>query len=147
MGHHALVGFPDPIDHEIDQRTWLRLCSVQQMEKLIDEWVVVGERKPLEGEARDRRADRPMESRLDAVQNECTQTMGILRRVFERDRPTERDAQDRGTLECQMIDQEAQITGVFTDVTNGPRVALKIAPRETVSPQTGEDDIEVTASI
>ena len=86
-----------------------------------------------------------MESCFDSVQNECTQTMGMLGREFERDRPTERHAQDRGALQSQMIDQEGQIMGVLANVTNRSRVALEIAPRETVSPQSGEDHIEVTS--
>ena len=49
--------------------------------------------------ARDRRADRSMESRLNSVKNECTQSMRMLRSVFKRDRPTEGDAQDGGAFQ------------------------------------------------
>ena len=40
---------------------------VQQMEKLIDERVVAGQRKPLEGQSRDRRTDRAVESGFDPI--------------------------------------------------------------------------------
>ena len=50
MGHDALVGLPDSVDHEIDKRARFGLGPIQKVEKLIDERVVVGKRIPLKGE-------------------------------------------------------------------------------------------------
>ena len=67
--NYFLIGLPDPIDDEIDQRTRFWLRAIQKMEKLIDEWVVDGQRVTLKGTSRDRGPDRPMESSFGSVQN------------------------------------------------------------------------------
>ena len=46
LGHHALVGLPDPLDHEVGQGPRLGLHSVQQVEELVHEAVVARQREP-----------------------------------------------------------------------------------------------------
>ena len=47
-GHHALAGFPDTIDHKVNQRARLWLDAEEKVEKLVDEATVARKREPLE---------------------------------------------------------------------------------------------------
>ena len=60
----------------------------------------------------------------------------MLRGVFQRDRPAERNAQDGRQLEPEMIDQEGEVVCIVADIARPGRLALEIAPTRTVAPQS-----------
>jgi hypothetical protein len=136
-GHDALIGFPNAVDYEVHERTWFRFSPIQQMEKLIDERVVAGQREPLEGQPRDLGTDRSMEPSFNAIHDERAQTVRVLRGVFERDRPAERNADDSRQLKPELIDQNGEVVCVVSNIAWPARLALEIAPTRAISAQTG----------
>ena len=78
------------------------------------------------------------------LDDERTQARGMLRRQFQGDGATEGNAENRGILQTQLVDERGEVVGIPGDVQDITVLSTETGCRKTVASQTVRNDLERT---
>src|SRR5438874_7122434 len=91
MRHHALIGLPALLRHKFKKWIGLLPASKEQVEELVDEWIVRRQRVAREHETSDLMQQAALKSRSHTLHHQTTESLRIARGKLETQNASERN--------------------------------------------------------
>ncbi len=109
MGHDALVCPPALPSDELEQRARPLSAAEQQIEELVDEWIVVRQRKTAEHRPSDLLEEAAFKATARALDNQRPQASGMACGEFKAEDAAEGYSEERRSLQAAPVEELGNI--------------------------------------
>src|SRR5262249_10224699 len=129
VGHHALVGLPALPRHEMEQRPGFLPATEEQVEELVDEGIVRGQRHSGKHGAGNPVQEPALETGADALHDQVLEPVRVAGGEFQGQDAAERHAKDARALQAMPVEELLQVADQVAKAEGTPQgKAILLAP-------------------